>query len=183
MVDIAQLVRVSGCGPEGRRFEPGYPPQTAAALRRKTPEAAKRTFAASGVLPVSRRGRLLFRASRRTAGGFFILGFSRKYVLAVCPAVCGSETAALSGESRRTVSGTAEQTRPPRESNKRVHQTNIGAWRSWQRATFGSENGRRVPRANGAPRQNQSPPKALIFGSFCKSSALYKKRKPRGICV
>lgn len=26
MVDIAQLVRVSGCGPEGRRFEPGYPP-------------------------------------------------------------------------------------------------------------------------------------------------------------
>ena len=71
MVDIAQLVRVSGCGPEGRRFEPGYPPQTAAALRRKTPEAAKRTFAASGVLPVSRRGRLLFRVSRRTARGFF----------------------------------------------------------------------------------------------------------------
>ena len=26
MVDIAQLVRVSGCGPEGRRFESGYPP-------------------------------------------------------------------------------------------------------------------------------------------------------------
>ena len=71
MVDIAQLVRVSGCGPEGRRFEPGYPPQTAAALRRKTPEAAKRTFAASGVLPVSRRGRLLFRAPRRTARGIF----------------------------------------------------------------------------------------------------------------
>ena len=65
------MVRVSGCGPEGRRFEPGYPPQTAAALRRKTPEAAKRTFAASGVLPVSRRGRLLFRVSRRTARGFF----------------------------------------------------------------------------------------------------------------
>ena len=65
------MVRVSGCGPEGRRFEPGYPPQTAAALRRKTPEAAKRTFAASGVLPVSRRGRLLFRAPRRTARGIF----------------------------------------------------------------------------------------------------------------
>ena len=27
MVDVAQLVRVSGCGPEGRRFESGYPPQ------------------------------------------------------------------------------------------------------------------------------------------------------------
>ena len=27
MVDLAQLVRVSGCGPEGRRFESGNPPQ------------------------------------------------------------------------------------------------------------------------------------------------------------
>ena len=26
MVDIAQLVRVPGCGPGGRRFEPDYPP-------------------------------------------------------------------------------------------------------------------------------------------------------------
>ena len=31
MVDIAQLVRVPGCGPGGRRFEPDYPPQTQAA--------------------------------------------------------------------------------------------------------------------------------------------------------
>ena len=27
-MDIAQLVRVPGCGPGGRRFEPDYPPQT-----------------------------------------------------------------------------------------------------------------------------------------------------------
>ena len=27
MVGIAQLVRASGCGPEGRRFESGYSPQ------------------------------------------------------------------------------------------------------------------------------------------------------------
>ena len=27
MVDMAQLVSASGCGPEGRRFESGYPPQ------------------------------------------------------------------------------------------------------------------------------------------------------------
>ena len=27
MVDIAQLVSASGCGPEGRRFESDYPPQ------------------------------------------------------------------------------------------------------------------------------------------------------------
>ena len=26
LVDIAQLVRVPGCGPGGRRFEPDYPP-------------------------------------------------------------------------------------------------------------------------------------------------------------
>ena len=26
MVDVAQLVRVSACGAEGRRFEPGLPP-------------------------------------------------------------------------------------------------------------------------------------------------------------
>ena len=26
MVDIAQLVSASGCGPEGRRFESDYPP-------------------------------------------------------------------------------------------------------------------------------------------------------------
>ena len=28
MVDIAQLVSASGCGPEGRRFESDYPPHT-----------------------------------------------------------------------------------------------------------------------------------------------------------
>ena len=27
MVAVAQLVRASGCGPEGRRFEPGQSPQ------------------------------------------------------------------------------------------------------------------------------------------------------------
>lgn len=27
MVAVAQLVRVPGCGPGGRRFEPGQPPQ------------------------------------------------------------------------------------------------------------------------------------------------------------
>lgn len=27
MVDVAQLVRVSVCGTEGRRFEPGLPPK------------------------------------------------------------------------------------------------------------------------------------------------------------
>ncbi len=26
MVDVAQLVRASDCGSEGRRFEPGFPP-------------------------------------------------------------------------------------------------------------------------------------------------------------
>ena len=31
MVDIAQLVRVPGCGPGGRRFEPDYPPHIFAA--------------------------------------------------------------------------------------------------------------------------------------------------------
>lgn len=28
MVAVAQLVRVPGCGPGGRRFEPGQPPQS-----------------------------------------------------------------------------------------------------------------------------------------------------------
>ncbi len=27
MVAVAQLVRASDCGPEGRRFDPGQPPQ------------------------------------------------------------------------------------------------------------------------------------------------------------
>ena len=31
MVDIAQLVSASGCGPEGRRFESDYPPHTKSA--------------------------------------------------------------------------------------------------------------------------------------------------------
>ncbi len=34
MVDVAQLVRVSGCGPEGRRFESGHPPQKSASFDR-----------------------------------------------------------------------------------------------------------------------------------------------------
>ena len=33
MVGIAQLVRASGCGPEGRRFEPDYSPQSPADKR------------------------------------------------------------------------------------------------------------------------------------------------------
>ena len=33
MVGIAQLVRASGCGPEGRRFEPDYSPQNPADKR------------------------------------------------------------------------------------------------------------------------------------------------------
>lgn len=27
LVDVAQLVRASGCDPEGRRFKSGHPPQ------------------------------------------------------------------------------------------------------------------------------------------------------------
>ena len=33
MVGIAQLVRASGCGPEGRRFEPDYSPHSPADKR------------------------------------------------------------------------------------------------------------------------------------------------------
>ena len=35
MVGIAQLVRASGCGPEGRRFEPDYSPHPAAGCRKE----------------------------------------------------------------------------------------------------------------------------------------------------
>ena len=34
MVDIAQLVRASDCGSEGRRFEPDYPPQSSPIIHR-----------------------------------------------------------------------------------------------------------------------------------------------------
>ena len=34
MVVVAQLVRASVCGTEGRRFEPGLPPWTKPVLRR-----------------------------------------------------------------------------------------------------------------------------------------------------
>ena len=33
MVGIAQLVRAPGCGPGGRRFESGYPPQKEKSLQ------------------------------------------------------------------------------------------------------------------------------------------------------
>ena len=36
MVAVAQLVRVPGCGPGGRRFEPGQPPQTKIRSRKGT---------------------------------------------------------------------------------------------------------------------------------------------------
>ena len=35
MVDIAQLVRVPGCGPGGRRFEPDYPPHFLIATQKR----------------------------------------------------------------------------------------------------------------------------------------------------
>ncbi len=38
MVDVAQLVRASDCGSEGRRFEPGLPPKKIRGLSsRKAP--------------------------------------------------------------------------------------------------------------------------------------------------
>lgn len=55
-------------------------------------------------------------AERR--GDFFILGLSRKYVLASCPAVCGAETAALSGAP-----GEPFRERPNRP-DRRGNQTN-----------------------------------------------------------
>ena len=51
MVDIAQLVSASGCGPEGRRFESDYPPHNfGVEYPRKRSLDKSRLFVLSAVL-------------------------------------------------------------------------------------------------------------------------------------
>ncbi len=57
MVDIAQVVRVSGCGPEGRGFESHYPPHK------------KRSHVSGGVFV----WRAIWDENSMAAAGFFLL--------------------------------------------------------------------------------------------------------------
>lgn len=118
------------------------------------------------------------RPAERRGGFFHPWLFSEVRLSRLSGRLRGRE-AALSGGFRRTVSGTAEQARPPRESNKRVHQINIRMWRNWQRATFGSEIGAGSSAGKRRSSPKSRPAKSLDSRTFLQIFSALQKTKNR----